>query len=155
VVGTHRPRRLHIDISPAVEMEINGRRVRFVGLNLISNRVMVEYDVYPPLQRNTSFGPELLQLVVRDDTCDDAYQTHWEDFPWPTTAPNRVTTRLERRPPSAARQLHIEVHLALTQSSTPLSPPHGLVRPVADFVVALPPDHGVPWGSGADQSLRR
>jgi hypothetical protein len=149
VVARHRPRRMHIDISPPVETEISERRVRFVGLHLISNRVMVEYDVYPPLQRDTPFGPVLLELLVTDDIDGDAYPTCWEDFLWPTTAPNRVTTRLDQRPPAEARQLHIEVHPVTSDPSTHLDTHDQIREPLAHFVVALPPEHGLPWQSDA------
>jgi hypothetical protein len=145
---------MRIDISPPVETEISERRVRFVGLHLISNRVMVEYDVYPPLQRDMPFGPALLQLLVTDDIDDHAYPTRWEDFPWPTTAPNRVTTRLDQRPPAEARQLHIEVHPVTSGSSTDLDTHNQMHQPLADFVVALPPEHGLPWQSNAGDSFQ-
>lgn len=155
MVARHRPGRIHIDVSPAVETQINERQVRFVGLHLISSRVMVEYDVYPPLQRDMPFGPVLLQLRVTDDIDDAAYPTRWEDFPWPTTAPNRVTTRLDRRPPADARQLHIEVIPAAAGSSTYRGARNEMLQPVVDFVVALPPDHGLPWASSASDPFQQ
>lgn len=44
---------------------------------------MVEYDVDPPLERDSPFGPALLRLHVTDDIEHEAYPTQWEDFPWP------------------------------------------------------------------------
>jgi hypothetical protein len=64
-------------ISPPVEVEIAERRVRFVGLNVISGRVMVEYDVDPPLRRDWPHGAALLKLHVTDGIEDEAYPTQW------------------------------------------------------------------------------
>jgi hypothetical protein len=138
-------RRLRIQISPPVAVEIAKRRVWFVGLNLISGRVMVEYDVDPPLRRHSPLGPALLRLHVTDDIGAEAYPTFWEDFPWPTIAPNRLTTRLERRPPADARRLHIDVLPAETDLPTHLGPQSVSLRRIAHFDVELPADHGLPW----------
>lgn len=139
-------RRLHVDISPPVEVQIAERRVRFVGLNLISQRVMVEYDVDPPLIRDSPHGPALMTLHVTDDVDnDETYPTHWEDFPWPTLAPNRLTTRPERRPPADARYLHIDVLPADTDLPEPPGPQSAALRRIASFDVDLPPDHGLSW----------
>ncbi len=43
-------RRLHIPIDPPVQTRIAGHRVTFDGLNLIRLRVMVEYNVDPPIE---------------------------------------------------------------------------------------------------------
>jgi hypothetical protein len=138
-------RRLQVDILPPVEVEIDERRVRFVGLNLIDRRVMVEYEVDPPLQRDSPFGPVLLTLHVTDDVDDEAYPTHWEDFPWPTIAPNRVTTRLERRPQAQARRLHIDVLPVETDLPIQPGPQSVELRRIVGFDVELPANHGLPW----------
>jgi hypothetical protein len=138
-------RRLRIQVSPPVAIEIAARRVRFVGLNLISQRVMVEYDVDPPLRRDSPQGPELLRLYVTDDVGNEAYPTKWEDFPWPTIAPNRLTTRLDRRPPADARRLHIAVLPAETDLPIHPGPQSVSLRRIAHFDVELPADHGLPW----------
>lgn len=145
-------RRLRIQISPPVEIEIAERRVRFVGLNLISGKVMVEYDVDPPLQRDWPHGPTLLKLHVTDDIDNKAYPTHWEDFPWPTIAPNRLTTRLERRPAADARRLHINVLPAETDLPTHPGPDSVSLRRIARFDVELPADHGLPWPADGAQT---
>jgi hypothetical protein len=143
-------RRLRVEISPPVEVEIAERRVRFVGLNLISQRVMVEYDVDPPLERDSPHGPALLTLHVTDDVDDDPYPTHWEDFPWPTFAPNRLTTRLERRPPPDARYLHIDVLPADPHLPEHPGPQSVALRRIASFDVELPADHGLPSSRARD-----
>jgi hypothetical protein len=138
-------RRLHLPIEPEVTFQIEGLRVSFVGLNLLNRAVMVEYDVDPPLQRDRPFGPHLLQLRVTDDLSDESYPTIWEDFPWPTVAPLRVTTRLDRRPDPAARRLSITVFRTEPASLRPgtwdfISGPE-----LGVFEVELPPEHGLPW----------
>jgi hypothetical protein len=137
-------RRLRIEISPPVEVEIAERRVRFGG------KVMVEYDVDPPLQREWPHGSTLLELHVTDDLEDGAYPTHWEDFPWPTIAPNRVTTRLDRRPPADARRLHVDVYEPGRERRVQRDPQSPALRPIVSFDVELPPDHGLPWREDRD-----
>jgi hypothetical protein len=133
-----------------VAVKIAERQVRFVGLNLISQRVMVEYDVDPPLRRDRPNGPALLKLHVTDDIDNKAYPTHWEDFPWPTIAPHRLTTRLERRPAADARRLHIDVLPAETNLPTHPGPDSVALRRIACFDVELPANHGLAWpASGA------
>ena len=66
----------------------------FVGLNLLNDVVMVEYELDPPLRRLGVFGPELLCLTVTDDVSEEPYPTAWEDWPWRERGPGRFTTRL-------------------------------------------------------------
>ena len=102
-----KPRKLHIDIEPPVEVEIAGRRIAFVGVTLLRPHVMVEYDITPPLQTESPFGPHVVILDVTDDTSDELYATFWHDFQWPAIAEGRTTTRLERRPAADAKRLHL------------------------------------------------
>jgi len=117
-------RRLHIPIDPPVQTRVAGHRVTFDGLNLIRLRVMVEYNVDPPIEpipladtfgrrfdeyipSRGPFGTRIMTLHVVDDTSPEPYPTFWEDLKWPTLGPGRTTTRLERRPPATATQLVI------------------------------------------------
>jgi hypothetical protein len=68
---TPKPRKLHIDVEPPVEVEIDGRRVRFVGVTLLRPHVMIEYEIAPPLETGSPFGPHLVILDVTDDTSDE------------------------------------------------------------------------------------
>jgi hypothetical protein len=134
-------RRVRVAIDPPVTAEIHDRQVTFLGVNLLNGVVMVEYDVEPPLDAGP-FGPHLLVL----DVSDDVYPTAWEDFQWPGRAPGRTTTRLNRRPPAAARRLHVEVRQV--DRARPQGPePHSAGEAVARFDVQLPPEHGLPWQS--------
>jgi hypothetical protein len=130
------PGRFHLDLSP-IRVEIDGRRVTFVGAMFHSKSVMIEYDVTPPIIRDHLFGPCLLMLVATDDTSTEVYPTIWEDFDWNYRHPGRMTTRLDRRPSATATVLHVSVR-------TPnFTAPH-LPRPgpeIASIEVQLPPDH--------------
>ncbi len=138
-------RRLHLSIQPPVTARIAGRQVTFVGLNLLNNVVMVEYDVDPPLRGPDAFGPRLLCLTVTDDVTEDPYPTEWEDFHhWPEHGPNRVTTRLDRRPPAAARRLHFEVRSADAFAPQVRGRGSDSLRSAVSFDVDLPADHGAP-----------
>jgi hypothetical protein len=133
------PGRYHLDLSPT-RVEVDGRRVTFVGAMFHSKSVMIEYDVMPPIVRDAAFGPCLLMLVVTDDTSTEVYPTMWEDFDWSVPRPGRagrVTTRLERRPSAPATVLHVSVR-------TPDFTARHLPRPgpeIARFDVHLPRDH--------------
>lgn len=144
-----KPRKLHIDIAPAVEVEIAGYRVAFVGVTLLRPHVMIEYDIRPPLEVESPFGPHLLIVDVTDDTSDELYPTFWHDFQWPSVAPGRTTTRLERRPPLNAARLHIVVRPAQSPDPDGRRPWTSSLRPVAEFDVELPRDHGLPWSESA------
>src|SRR6266545_4356978 len=98
-----KPRKLHIDITPPVEVRIGRYDVAFVGITLLRPHVMIEYDITPPLRTETPFGPHVVILEVTDDTSDETYPTAWLDFQWPTIGEGRTTTRLERRPPAEAK----------------------------------------------------
>ena len=139
-------RRLYVSIEPPITAGIGDRGVTFVGLNLLNNAVMVEYDVEPPLPGPGAFGPRLLMLTVTDDVGGQVYPTAWEDFHgWREHGPNRATTRLDRRPPAAARRLHFEVRPA--DAVVPQLPRAGSASlgSVASFDVDLPANHGDPW----------
>src|ERR1700728_1312627 len=101
-VTRSKQRRFHIAIDPPVVARVGERRVSFVGLNLLGGVVMVEYDIDPPLQTISPFGPCPLTLRVTDDATSEVYPRRWEDFPWPECGPGRTTTRLDRRPPPEA-----------------------------------------------------
>jgi hypothetical protein len=145
---SRRPRRLHIDIDPVVEADVEGRRVRFVGLNLIYRVVMVEYDVDPPLDAGP-IGPHLLIIEARDDVSDAPYETFWHDFPWGRDGARfprgRMTTRLEHRPPAAATRLDFVIRPAEAPDHDGRRPWSSQLAPVAQFSVPLPPEHGEPW----------
>lgn len=134
-----RLRKLHVDIDPAVEVEVGARRVRFVGLNLIHRVVMVEYDVDPPM-RVRDVRPRLLDIEVRDDVRDEPYEPSRPDFDWDrgglTLPPDRTTTRLKPRPPATATRLDFVIW-----------PADSRLAPVARFSVGLPVGHGEPWPS--------
>lgn len=147
-------RRLHVSIGPPVTAWIIDRRVSFVGLNLLNDVVMVEYEVDPPLPGPQVFGPQLVRLIVTDDVSEDPYPTSWEDFyHWPEHGPSRVTTRLDRRPPAAARRLHFEVRPA--DASAPRIPAPGShsLPSALSFDVELPGDHGAPWSPRSREVL--
>ena len=139
-----KPRKLHIDIEPPVEVEIAGRQVAFVGITLLRPHVMIEYNITPPLQTESPFGPHLVILDVTDDTSDELYPTCWHDFQWPWIADGRTTTRLERRPAAEAKRLHIVVRQA-EQPTAGRRPWTSSLPPVAELDVELPPHHGLPW----------
>lgn len=150
-------RRLHIPIDPPVQTTIAGYRVSFDGLNLIRLRVMVEYNVDPPIEpvpfdeytpSRGMFGTRIMTLYVVDDTSPEPYPTFWEDLKWPNLGPGRTTTRLERRPPPTATHLVISV----LPSDVGLRPdPATIARhAVVTFTVQLPDDHAAPW----DPSIR-
>jgi hypothetical protein len=138
-------RRVHVAIDPPVTAKIHDRRVTFLGVNLLTGVVMVEYDVEPPLDAGP-FGPHLLVLDVTDDVSDEVYPTAWEDFQWPGRAPGRTTTRLNRRPPAEAHRLHVEVR-QVGRAGPQAPEPHSAGEAVARFDVQLPPEHGSPWQS--------
>jgi len=140
-----KPRKLHIDIDPPVVVAIGDHRVAFVGVNLLRPHVMVEYDIDPPLNTPTPFGPQLLILEVTDDTSDRIYETMWLDFPWPEFGEGRRTTRLERRPPPEATRLHVVVRPAEQPTDSGARPWTSSLPPVAEFNITLPADHGAPW----------
>jgi hypothetical protein len=142
-VPRRKPGFLHIEVRPPVGLNIGEHRVEFVGLTLLDKRVIIEYDVDPPFLREHPFGPALLKLRVTDDLTPDIYPTMWEDFPWPTIKPNRLTTRLNRRPAPAARRLHFEV-LAVKTPRTPLASANQVVL---SFDVELPATHALPWSA--------
>jgi hypothetical protein len=136
-------RRLHVPIQPPATATIAERQVTFVGLNLLNNVVMVEYDVEPPLPVQIAFRPQLLVLLVTDDVSERFYETACEDFrPWPEHGPNRVTTRLTRRPAATARRLHFEVRPHNVFIPGTIGPGSINLRSVLSFDVDLPPDHG-------------
>ncbi len=141
-----KPRKLHIDVDPPVEVEIDGRQVRFIGVTLLRPHVMIEYDIAPPLETESPFGPHLVILEVTDDTSDEPYETFWHDFQWSWIAPGRTTTRLERRPSPEAKSLHIIVRPAEPPDAEGRRPWTSALPPVEEFEVELPPDHGLPWG---------
>jgi hypothetical protein len=145
-MARRRPRKLHIDIAPPVEVEIDGRRVAFIGVTLLRPHVMIEYDIGPPLEEESPFGPHLVIVDVTDDTSDELYPTFWHDFQWPWLAPGRTTTRLERRPPAEATCLHIAVRSAEAPAPDGRRPWTSSLPRLAEFDVELPPDHGLPWG---------
>lgn len=137
--------RLHVTIEPPVTAMIGDRCVTFVGINLLNKAVIVEYEVEPPLTRSEADSNRLLVLTVTDDVSEQPYPTAWEDFhEWREQGPNRVTTRLDRRPAAAARRLHFEVRPA--DAFAPRIPGPGSVRmrSVAHFDIDLPVDHGSP-----------
>jgi hypothetical protein len=140
-----KPRKLRIEIVPPVEIEIAGHRIAFDGLTLLRGKVMVEYDVIPPLQTETPFGPHLVILEASDDTSSEPYPTFWHDFQWPGRGPGRTTTRLERRPPPEAASLRFVVRRALPADSDGHRPQSSSQPPVASFDVMLPTDHSLPW----------
>jgi hypothetical protein len=142
-----KPRKLHIDIDPPVETVIEDRYVRFVGVTLLRPHVMIEYDIEPPLQEESPFGPHLVIVDVTDDTSRELYPTFWHDFRWPSIAPGRTTTRLERRPVAEATSLHIVVRPAQRPDANGQRPWTSVHPPVATFDVKLPRDHGLPWES--------
>jgi hypothetical protein len=149
-VTRNKLRRLHVAIDPPTTIEISGRTVKFVGVNLLNGVVMIEYDVDPPLNPPSPFGPHLLVLRVVDDTSGEVYPTAWNDFCWPHVRPGRTTTRLDRRPPPDAKRLRISVQKL--DVSTPSLPGPGTssLRSVAQFDVELPLEHGRPWSAEAE-----
>jgi hypothetical protein len=147
-----KPRKLHIDIDPPIEVEIAGHHVAFVGLNLLRPHVMIEYNVRPPLQTESPFGPHLVILDVTDDTSDEPYPTFWHDFQWPHIAEGRTTTRLERRRAAKANRLHIVVRPAEPPAADGRRPSTSSLPPAAEFDVELPPDHGLPWAGATSES---
>jgi hypothetical protein len=140
-------RRMRVPIKPPVVATIREHRVTFVGLNLLNGAVMVEYEVDPPLGRESHHWPHFLSLLVTDDVSDDVYPTSWEDFAWPEWGPGRATTRLDQRPPAEARKLHIDVLPVDERTPAVLGPGSVKARAVARFDVELPPEHGMPWAS--------
>jgi hypothetical protein len=140
---------MHLAIDPPVTVRVDGRSVKFVGLNLLNRAVMVEYDVDPPLNRPHPHGACLLALSVTDDVSAETYPTRWEDFEWRHMAPGRTTTRLDRRPPAEARRLHIEVRTLAPHELGIPGQPVGLHR-LTRFDVKLPPEHGVRWNAEAE-----
>jgi hypothetical protein len=141
-VSRRRFRNFHLAIEPAAVAELPGHMVTFDGLNVLRNCVMVEYVVDPPLTADPAlenpFGPKVLTLSVTDDAGSEPYTTAWEDFDWSVRGPGRATTRLEQRPPAAARELRVSV--------TPFIPGGETAKDaVAAFTVALPADHAEPW----------
>jgi hypothetical protein len=140
-----KPRKLHIDVEPPVEVEIAGRRIAFVGITLLRPHVMIEYNITAPLQTESPFGPHLVILDVTDDTSDELYPTFWHDFQWPWIADGRTTTRLKRRPTVGAKRLHIVVRPA-ERPGADGRPWTSSLPPAAEFDVELPPHHGLPWG---------
>jgi len=120
---------------------------------MLNGAVMVEYDIDPPLQRESPQGPHLVTLRVTDDATSEIYPTSWEDFPWPDWVPGRTTTRLDRRPPPEARRLHIEV--LPVDGSTPAIPGPGTAarRRLVQFDVHLPPESGQPWPTAVPHDL--
>lgn len=104
-----RVRRFHLNLRP-ITVIAAGHRVTFVGATFHNRSVMIEYDVDPPLHRSADpFGPTLLTLVATDDVETEPYPTHWEDFDWSISRPGRMTTRLDRRPPTHATRLNLSV----------------------------------------------
>jgi hypothetical protein len=142
---SQKPRRLHLDVDPPVVVQIGDRNVTFDGVTLLRPHVMIEYDVYPPIDAESPFGPHLLIVDVTDDTSNELYPTMWHDWRWRDRGPGRTTTRLERRPPPDATRMHIVVR--------PAEPPRPdghrdelSTRPaVVAFHVELPADHHLPW----------
>ena len=106
---------------------------------------MIEYDISPPLETESPFGPHLLIFDVTDDTSDEPYATFWHDFQWPLISPGRTTTRLERRPDPEAKRLHIVVRPAEHSDVEGRPPWRSSLPAVAEFDVELPKDHGLPW----------
>lgn len=147
-----KPRKLHVDVSPPVEVEIGGHRVTFVGVTLLRPHVMIEYKVDPPLNTELIFGPHVVIIDVTDDLSDEFYPTMWHDFQWPWIALGRTTTRLERRPPPEAKRLHMVVRPAEPPDAEGRRPWTSSLPAVAEFDVELPPEHGLPWGETSSPS---
>ncbi len=137
-------RKFHLGIDPPVETEIAGYRVCFDGLTFLRDKVMVEYAADPPPPA-TPFGPKILRLHVLDDCTATPYPTDWEDLAWPSLGPERMTTRLERRPPPHASVLSISV--LPPNSDFPIDGSDELLSQyrVTSFDVELPDDHAVLW----------
>ncbi len=138
-------RKFHLGIDPPVETEVAGYRVRFDGLTFLRDKVMVEYAADPAPPTSPRFGPKILRLHVSDDCTSEPYPTDWEDLAWPGLGPERMTTRLERRPPADASLLSISVLPA--DSDFPDDGSDQLLSQcrVTSFDVELPDDHGALW----------
>ena len=137
-----RTRRFHLEF-PTVVTTVAGRQVRFVGATFHSRSVMIEYDVEPPSDRREgSFGPEVLMLVVTDDTDPTPYPTQWEDFDWSFLKAGRMTTRLDRRPRPNATRLNVSVrtpHIVTTSDGAARYTASD--EEVVAFKIDLPEDH--------------
>src|SRR3982750_1383547 len=108
MANPRKARKLHIEITPVVEVDFGAHRVRFDGLTLLRPHVMVEYEATPPLRTDDPFGPHLLWLEATDDFGGE-YPVSWPAFQWPWRGAGRMTTRLDRRPSPNATRLKLVV----------------------------------------------
>jgi hypothetical protein len=60
-------RRIHVELAPPVEVQVDARLVGFVGANLLNRVVMVEYDVDPAIsERRRPAAATCLRVEVRE-----------------------------------------------------------------------------------------
>jgi hypothetical protein len=138
-------RKFQIEIEPPVQTKVAGYHVSFDGLTFLRDRVMVEYAVDPTPPALPRFGPKIVRLHVVDNRTAAPYPTCWEDLVWPDLGPERMTTRLERRPPADASLLSISVLPANTDLPSDASDDLLSRHRVTSFDVELPDDHAMLW----------